>query len=128
MLSLLICSVSALLLLWLRQHVAAVAWEAAAAFVRLMLACEACSAAFAPGKNLPSRSTRSAFIAPTRRQRRLYCSIAVQRLLSHGLLASGLQAASSQDYFCGIFAASKSQGIRSYLTRAPALQLAATLL
>ena len=41
MLSLLICSVSAFLLLWLRQHVAAVAWEAAAAFVRLMLACEA---------------------------------------------------------------------------------------
>ena len=50
MLSLEICSVSPFLLLWLRQHVAAVAWEAAAAFVRLMLACEACSAAFCAGQ------------------------------------------------------------------------------
>ena len=40
MLSLLICSVSAFLLLWLRQHVAAMAWEAAAKSSSILTACE----------------------------------------------------------------------------------------
>ena len=40
MLSLLICSVSAFLLLWLRQHVAAVAWRLQLNLERLMIACE----------------------------------------------------------------------------------------
>ena len=40
MLSLEICSVSAFLLLWLRQHVAAVAWEAAAKSSSILTACE----------------------------------------------------------------------------------------
>ena len=54
MLSLLICSVSALLLLWLRQRVAAMAWEAAASLRRIDIACEGFAAAFVPDKNLPS--------------------------------------------------------------------------
>ena len=40
MLSLEICSVSAFLLLWLKQHVAAVAWEAAAKSSSILTACE----------------------------------------------------------------------------------------
>ena len=58
MLSLEICSVSALLLLWFRQPVAAMAWRLQLRLEPMMIACDGLAATCAPRKNLPKAAPR----------------------------------------------------------------------
>ena len=75
MLSLEIWSVSALLLLWFRQPVAAMAWRLQLRLEPMMIACDGFAATLRRAKICQMRLTRRAFIAPTRRQSRIHCCV-----------------------------------------------------
>ena len=72
MLSLLICSVSAFLLLWLRQHVAAMAWEAAAKSSSILTACECIFTGFGCRAKISETSPRVWFFSLLRVTRGVY--------------------------------------------------------
>ena len=75
MLSLEIWSVSALLLLWFRQPVAAMAWRLQLRLEPMMIACDGFAATSRRAKICQMRLTRRAFIALTRRQSRIHCCV-----------------------------------------------------